>query len=125
MNKRRYRTLTKEFKLEAIALTENSEKGVVQIERELGITTGLLAKWRHDTRSKMDLSRNWSRAIQGRVSERFGAYGGLDVMELGHDAGKGADRLRRPRAKQPPQEEHSPTSATRQLILLAARLCAR
>jgi len=46
MNNRKYRTYTKEFKLEAISLAENSEKSMGQIERELGITTGLLAKWR-------------------------------------------------------------------------------
>ena len=46
MNNRKYRRYTKEFKLEAISLAENSEKSMVQIERELGITTGLLAKWR-------------------------------------------------------------------------------
>lgn len=46
MNNRKYRRYTKEFKLEAISLAENSEKSMGQIERELGITTGLLAKWR-------------------------------------------------------------------------------
>ena len=46
MNARKYRRYTKEFKLEAISLAENSEKSVVQIERDLGITPGLLAKWR-------------------------------------------------------------------------------
>jgi transposase-like protein len=70
MNNRKYRRYTKEFKLEAISLAEHSEKSMGQpvlavrpgpvlavrpgpvlavrpgIERELGITTGLLAKWR-------------------------------------------------------------------------------
>jgi len=46
MKNRKYRTYTKEFKLEAMSLAENSEKSMGQIERELGITTGLLAKWR-------------------------------------------------------------------------------
>jgi len=46
MSNRKYRRYTKEFKLEAISLAENSEKSMGQIERELGITTGLLAKWR-------------------------------------------------------------------------------
>jgi transposase-like protein len=44
MNNRKYRTYTKEFKLEAISLAENSDKSLGQIERELGITPGLLAK---------------------------------------------------------------------------------
>lgn len=46
MSKRNYRTYTKEFKLEALELLENSEKSAPQIERDLGITPGLLTKWR-------------------------------------------------------------------------------
>ena len=37
---------TKEFKLEAIRLAESSNKPMAQIEQELGITNGLLGKWR-------------------------------------------------------------------------------
>ncbi|MBE0689099.1 MAG: IS3 family transposase [Anaerolineae bacterium] len=40
------RTYTKEFKLEAMRLYESSDKSVAQIEQELGITRGLLDKWR-------------------------------------------------------------------------------
>jgi len=43
---RNYRTYTKEFKLEALQLLETSGKSAAQIERDLGITTGLLLKWR-------------------------------------------------------------------------------
>jgi len=46
MNERNYRTYTKEFKLEALALLNNSGKRAGQIEKELGITPGLLLKWR-------------------------------------------------------------------------------
>lgn len=41
--RRRY---TREFKLEAIRLYETSGKSVRQIEIDLGITAGLLNKWR-------------------------------------------------------------------------------
>jgi transposase len=41
-----YRTYTREFKLEALELLNNSGKGSAEIERELGITKGLLLKWR-------------------------------------------------------------------------------
>ncbi len=44
--KRKYRTYTKEFKLEALELLKNSEKSAAQIERDLGITKGMLVKWR-------------------------------------------------------------------------------
>ena len=41
-----YRTYTQEFKLEALELLNNSGKSSTQIERELGITKGLLLKRR-------------------------------------------------------------------------------
>jgi transposase len=43
---RKYRTYTKEFKLEALELLKTSGKSAAQIERELGITQGMLLKWR-------------------------------------------------------------------------------
>lgn len=46
MDKRKYRTYTPEFKLEALELLRNSGKSAGQVERELGITPGLLVKWR-------------------------------------------------------------------------------
>lgn len=39
---------SKQFKLDAIQMYENGEKSMAQVERELGITEGLLAKWRDD-----------------------------------------------------------------------------
>jgi len=52
MKTRRYRTYTREFKLEALSLLESSGKSASELERELGITTGLLLKWRQ--RYKVD-----------------------------------------------------------------------
>lgn len=46
MNDKKYREYTKEFKLEALELLKRGDKGAGQIERELGITPGLLLKWR-------------------------------------------------------------------------------
>jgi len=46
MKEKKYRTYTKEFKREALELLANSNKSAAQLERELGITTGLLLKWR-------------------------------------------------------------------------------
>lgn len=43
---KRYRTYTPEFKLEALELLKHSGKSAAQLERELGITKGLLLKWR-------------------------------------------------------------------------------
>lgn len=39
------RKYSREFKLEAIRLYENGERAVSEVERELGITKGLLWKW--------------------------------------------------------------------------------
>ena len=44
--KPQYRTYTEEFKLEALELLKSSGNTARQIERELGITPGLLVKWR-------------------------------------------------------------------------------
>lgn len=46
MSERNYRKYPQAFKLEALALLEQGEKSAGQIERELGITAGLLLKWR-------------------------------------------------------------------------------
>jgi transposase len=40
--RRRY---SKEFKLEAIAVYENGERTLADVEQELGITKGMLGKW--------------------------------------------------------------------------------
>lgn len=41
-----YRKYTEEFKLEALELLRSSGQSAAQIERDLGITKGLLLKWR-------------------------------------------------------------------------------
>jgi len=46
MAERNYRKYTEEFKLEALALPNQGQKKAGQIEQELGITPGLLLKWR-------------------------------------------------------------------------------
>jgi transposase len=46
MDDKKYRTYTEEFKLEALELLKSSGKSGGQLERELGITPGLLRKWR-------------------------------------------------------------------------------
>jgi transposase len=46
MRDKRYRTYTEEFKREALELLKSSGTNSRQIERELGITQGMLLKWR-------------------------------------------------------------------------------
>lgn len=46
METRKYREYTQEFKVEALELLKRGDKSAGQLERELGITPGLLIKWR-------------------------------------------------------------------------------
>jgi transposase len=45
--KKSYREFSEEFKLQALELLKRGEKTAAQIERELGISPGLLLKWRN------------------------------------------------------------------------------
>jgi transposase len=46
MEEKKYRRYPEEFKLEALEMLKHSGKSAGEIERELGITPGLLGKWR-------------------------------------------------------------------------------
>jgi transposase len=46
MNDKQYRKYAREFKLEALELLKRGDKSAGSLERELGITPGLLLKWR-------------------------------------------------------------------------------
>ena len=46
MEDRQYRKYAKEFKLEALELLKRGDKSASEIERNPGITPGLLVKWR-------------------------------------------------------------------------------
>lgn len=46
MDERKYRTYAKEFKVGALELLKRGDKSASDIERQLGITPGLLIKWR-------------------------------------------------------------------------------
>jgi transposase len=48
----RKRTYTRAFKLPALALAKSGQKSINEIERDLGITPGLLDKWK--ARMKVD-----------------------------------------------------------------------
>lgn len=51
---KKYRTYTEAFKLEALELWKGSDKSTAQIERELGITRGMLLKWRDRYQVKVE-----------------------------------------------------------------------
>ena len=80
--KPQYRKYTEEFKLEALELLKSSGKTARQIERELGITPGLLVKWRdryqviakdaeqtHLALSEMEAAKREIKRLQRRLAE--------------------------------------------------------
>lgn len=52
MSKKKYRQFSEAFKKDALDLLEHSGKTMAQIERDLGISPGLLGKWKQ--RYKID-----------------------------------------------------------------------
>ncbi len=54
------KTYTNEFKVEAVRLLETSSKSAAQIERDLGIGTGCLGRW------KREFEENGDQAFPGR-----------------------------------------------------------
>ena len=54
MSKRAYKTYTREFKLEAIRLSKESDKPVTQVARELGLRVNQIYKWRKQLEEKQD-----------------------------------------------------------------------
>ncbi|MEP6896789.1 MAG: IS3 family transposase [Chloroflexota bacterium] len=77
-----YRKSTEEFKLEALELLKSSGKSAGQIERDLGITPGLVVKWRDryqvisqgDTQARLEASdfeaaKREIKRLQSRLAE--------------------------------------------------------
>ncbi len=54
MIKRQYKKYSKEFKLEAIRLADESNKPVTQVARELGLRVNQIYKWRTQLEEKRD-----------------------------------------------------------------------
>jgi len=52
MSKRQYKKYSKEFKLEAIRLADESDKPVTQVARELGLRVNQIYKWRKQLEEK-------------------------------------------------------------------------
>jgi len=48
------RIYTREFKLEAVRLSEGSERTVAQIARDLGVPERVLYRWRHELREQRE-----------------------------------------------------------------------
>jgi len=57
------RIYLREFKLEAVRLSESSEKTVAQIARDLGVPERVLYRWRHELRERQS---HHERAFPGK-----------------------------------------------------------
>jgi transposase len=54
MSKRQYKVYSKEFKLEALRLADESSKSVAQVSRELGLRPNQIVKWRKQLEAKQE-----------------------------------------------------------------------
>lgn len=54
MSRKKYQIYSKEFKLEAIRLAEESDKPVTQVARELGLRVNQIYKWKKQLEEKQD-----------------------------------------------------------------------
>jgi len=52
MSKRKYQSYSREFKLEAIRLSADSDKPVTQVVRELGLRVNQIYKWKQQLEAK-------------------------------------------------------------------------
>lgn len=77
MEERKYRTYAKEFKLEALQLLKKGDKSSGEIERELGITPGLLVKWK----ARYQVLENEGREIRLGPSDLEGAKAEIRRLE--------------------------------------------
>jgi len=66
MSKRPYTRYSKEFKLEALRLADESDKSVTQVARELGLRVNQIYKWRQ----QLELKPNTAFAGSGKTSDK-------------------------------------------------------
>ena len=91
MRQRKYRTYTEEFKLDALELLQTGGKSAAQIERDLGITTGLLLKWRdrHQVKEENGERKLKLSDLEAARAEIRRLRRQLEMAEQERDIGKG------------------------------------
>jgi len=68
MSKKKYRQFSKAFKIDALDLLEHSGKTMAEIERDLGLSPGLLGKWKQ--RYKIDESSQKLSASDTAIAQK-------------------------------------------------------
>jgi transposase-like protein len=66
---RKNRRYSREFKLEAVRLTEEEGRAVSEVARELGIPRYNLYNWRSQLREEIDSQRSLSDEARGTVAD--------------------------------------------------------
>ena len=69
MSKRAYKTYTREFKIEAIRLAEQSDQPVTQVARELGLRVNQIYKWRKQLEAKQENAFSSKRTATDKDAE--------------------------------------------------------
>ena len=73
MSKRAYKVFSREFKVEAVRLAEESEQPVTQVARELGLRVNQIYKWRKQLEDKQEAAfsgkRGKAQTDQGKDAE--------------------------------------------------------
>ena len=69
MSKRQYKIYSNEFKLEAIRLTDESDKPVTQVARELGLRVNQIYKWRKQLEEKQKGAVSGKKAAADKDAE--------------------------------------------------------
>jgi transposase len=69
MTRRAYRRFSKEFKLEAIRLADETGKPKAQVARELGIRVNQIGKWRKELEEKQEAAFSGQGQATGKEAE--------------------------------------------------------
>ena len=73
MTRRAYRRFSKEFKLEAIRLADESGKPKAQVARELGIRVNQIGKWRKELEDKQEVAFSGQPAPANNIRKKYEA----------------------------------------------------
>jgi len=57
---RKHKHYSREFKMDAIHLAETSGKTIVKIEQDLGLSRGLLNRWKNDNGRLRDINNRFN-----------------------------------------------------------------
>jgi transposase len=72
MSRKKYQRYTREFKLEAIRLAEESDKPVTQVARELGLRVNQIYKWKQQLEEKQETAFSGQRGREPSEKDKDG-----------------------------------------------------